>query len=135
MPAFKNRIKRLEYAFRGTGNYTEDQWDGILLMCLAQCVPEHIVAMIRTAAIYPWAAQWYAKRQEEKRHWSDEQREAAANRQWPEHLRNAFSDRIVEAWKRQIPGVPLSTPVVDGELRVVESAVCLPEESAGQPAS
>jgi hypothetical protein len=123
MPAFRNRLKRLERAFVGSRTYTDDQWDGILLLLLSQPLPEQMVAMVRTAPIYPWAEQWYAKRVEERRHWSDEQLKAAANRPMSEHFWNGVCHRFVKAWQRQIPRVPCPLEVVNGELRAVESAV------------
>ena len=133
MPVLKQRIDRLERAFRGTRIYTEDQWDGILLMFLSQCVPEHMVVIIRTAAIYPWAAQWYANRQEERRHWSKEEIEATANRRFPEHLHAPFFRLIIRAWNRQIPDVACPLDFVDGEWRPVESTAWLPKKPAGEP--
>jgi|GEM_PF-5873170 len=35
MPAFRNRIKRLERVFVGPSTYTDEQWDGILLLLLS----------------------------------------------------------------------------------------------------
>lgn len=128
MPALKNRIKKLERAFSGARIYTDDQWDGIFLVLLSPAFPEHIVALMRTAAIYPWAAQWYARKEEERRHWSREERKCAANRQLPDHLWDAFFRRIAKAWQRQIPDAPCSLAVVDGKLCAIQSAA--PEQSA-----
>jgi len=42
-----------------------------LVAVIVQSLPEQIVAHVRTAPIYPWAAQWYAMRREERQHWSE----------------------------------------------------------------
>ena len=121
MPAFRNRLERLERAFAGDRNYTDDQWDGILLVLLSQSMPEHMVAILRTAPIYPWASQWYVKRMEERRQWSDEQLQDAESLDWPDYLWDGVLNRYVAAWNRQMPLVPCPFKVVDGELRAVQS--------------
>src|SRR4029450_6238628 len=119
MPAFGNRLKPLELAFAGRRIYTDEQWDGILLLLLSQSLPEEIVASVRTAPIYPWAAQWYAQRQEERRHWSEERLHESENRCLSENFWTGVCQLYVKAWKRQIPGVACPLEVVDGASRAV----------------
>ena len=130
MPAFKSRIDRLERTFARTRIYTDDQWDGILLFHLAECLPENLAVMIRQSPIYPWAARWHARRAQEMCEWSDEQRRDAASRRVSDDFWESWCRMSIKAWTRHVRGIPCPFLMGDGELLLAESVSNSLQESS-----